>query len=131
VGAVAFFVFPLYVVPENTLPPAPWAEKPRDVLILQIVAVVLWLAAGVFAAVSAALAWTRWCRLAAPVLISALAAIAGSAVASAVLVERWFEAAPAAPSWPLLSAPLAVGCLVACGAAGGWTRSRRDLLLQD
>ena len=59
-SAVAFFVFPLYVVPENSLPPAPWVEKPRDIFVLQLASVVIWLAAGALATASAAVAWTRW-----------------------------------------------------------------------
>ena len=130
-GAVAFFVFPLYVVPENTLPPAPWAEKPAEIFVLQLVTVALWLLAGALAAASAALAWTRWAHVAAPVLAAASAAIAGSTVAAAVLVERWFAVAPATPSWPLVGAPLAVGCLLACVAAMTWTLAHRRLLVQD
>lgn len=130
-GAVAFFVFPLYVVPENTLPAAPWAEKPRDVLVLQMVTVAFWLVAGAIATASVVLAWTRWSRFAAPVLGAAFVAIAGSALTAAALVERWFAAAPATPSWPLVGAPLAVGCLVACAAAAKWARTRGRVLMQD
>ena len=61
-AAVAFFVFPFYVVPENTLPPATWVEKPYELLVLQRVALGLWLAAGVLAVASTALAWSRWPR---------------------------------------------------------------------
>lgn len=130
-GAVAFFVFPLYVVPENTLPPAPWMEKPRDIFVLQLVTIALWLLAGALTVSSAALAWTRWARVAAPVLVAASAAIAGSTVAGAFLVERWFAATPATPSWPLVGAPLALGCLLACTAAASWARARGRLLVQD
>jgi hypothetical protein len=127
-GAASLFVFPLYVVPENTLPPAPWIEKPGDVAALQLVMVVAWAAAVVLAAASAVLAWTRWSRLAAPVLGAAVVAIGASCVSGVVLVERWFAAAPATPSWPLLAAPLAAGCLAACGLGAAWALSRRELL---
>ena len=126
---MGFFVFPLYVVPENTLPPAPWIEKPRDVLVLQLLTVGLWIAASALAAASAALAWTRWSRIAAPVLVSAFAVLTSSRSRSPpLLIERWFEAAPATPSWPLLAAPFAIGCLVACGVGSLWALRRRSLL---
>jgi hypothetical protein len=129
-AAVGFFVFPLYVVPENTLPPAPWVEKPRDVLVLQLVTVALWIAAAGLAMAGAALAWTRWSRLAAPVLVSTSAVLTAAVLAAVVLVERWFEAAPSTPSWPLLAAPLAIGCLAACGAGSRWALRRRILLAE-
>jgi len=130
-GAVLLFVFPLYVVPENTLPPAPWAEKPRDILVLQLLAVGLWILGGALAATGAALAWTRWSRFAAPVLELVLLALAGSILVSAVLVVRWFAAAPATPAWPLLAAPFAVACLAGCAQAAGWAHSRRCLIVRD
>ena len=130
-GAVASFVFPLYVVPENTLPPAPWQEKPRDIFLLQLVSVGLWVAAGALAFAAAALSWTRWSRLAAPALACAPIALAGAVAFSAVLVVRWFALTPNTPNWAL-AAPLAAMCLVACAAAALWARSsRRRLVLQD
>jgi len=129
-GAVAFFVFPLYVVPENSLPPAPWVEKPRDIFVLQMLSVAIWLAAGALAALSAAIAWTRWSRLAAPVLVTASAAIAGASAVVAAIGVRWVELTPATPNWPL-SAGLALGCLLACVAAASWALAHRQLLVQD
>ncbi len=127
-GAVAFFVFPLYVVPENTLPPAPWAEKPRDIFVLQLVSIAFWLGAGALATASAGLAWTRWPYLSAPALVTAAVAIAGSSVVAAALVARWFALTPATPNWPLAGS-LAAGCLLACVAAASWALARRRLLL--
>ena len=129
-GAVAFFVFPLYVVPENTLPPAPWAEMPRELAVFQPVSVVLWLVAGALAAASAVLAWTRWSHFAAPVLVTVSATIAGSSFVAAALAVRWFEATPATPNWALAGG-LAAGCLFACVAAATWTFAHRRLLVQD
>lgn len=128
--AVAFFVFPLYVVPENTLPPAPWAEKPRDIFVLQLVSVALWLLAGALATASAALAWTRWSSLAAPVLVTASVAVAGSCAAAAALTARWLALTPSTPNWPLAGA-LAAGCLLACAGAAGWAHAQRRLLVHD
>ena len=127
-GASALFVFPLYVVPENTLPPAQWAEKPRDILVLQLVVVGCWLVAVGLAVVGAALAWTPASRFAAPLIAATTIAILGSVVASAALVVRWFAEVPATPGWPLLAAPLAFGCLAVGAVAAAWTRERRSLL---
>lgn len=129
-AAAAFFVFPLYVVPENTLPPAPWAEKPQDVFVLQLAGVGLWIAAGALALAATALAWTRWPRLVAPALTCAGVALAGSVVVGIALVVRWFSYTPATPNWAF-AAPLAGMCLVACAGAALWARStRRRLALQ-
>ncbi len=128
-GAVAFFVFPLYVVPENSLPPAPWVEKPRDIFVLQLVSVVVWLVAGALAATSAAVAWTRWSHLAAPILLTASVAIAAACAVVAAIAARWVALTPATPNWPL-AAGLALGCLVACVAAAGWALAHRRLLLR-
>jgi hypothetical protein len=127
-GACVLFVVPLYGVPENVLPPATWAAKPDVIAELQLATVAAWVAAVAFSAASALLAWTRWSRLAAPILAIAIAALGVACVAGAVLMERWFEYAPATPSWPLLSTPLAAACLGACVVAAVWARSRRELL---
>lgn len=126
-GAVVLFVFPLYVVPENTLPPATWAEKPDDLAVVQSVSVVLWLVASALAAASTGLAWTRWSRFAAPTLIAACAAVSGSTIVAAVFAVRWFAATPMTPNWALAGA-LAGCCLLACGAAATWTLVQRRQL---
>lgn len=126
-GASVLFVFPLYVVPENTLPPAKWTAKPTDIAVLQLVTVTFWLAAIALAAASVLFAWTRWRRYTAALLGAAGAAVVGSALVSAALVFRWFTAAPMTSSWPLLAAPAAFACLGACAVAGAWAH-RRGLL---
>ena len=124
VFAVAFFVFPLYVVPENTLPPASWAEKPVDILVLQLVTVALWVLAGALASASAVLAWTPWARFAARVLDLVPLALAGSIMLSVALVVRWSTASTMTGWWPVLAAPLAGACLLAGVWAAGWAHSR-------
>ena len=94
-GAAALFVFPLYVVPENTLPPAQWAEKPRDIFVLQTVTVALWLLSVALAAVGTVLSWTRASRFTAALLAATTLAILGSVLASTALVVRWFAEVPA------------------------------------
>jgi hypothetical protein len=128
VGAVAFFVFPLYVVPENSLPPAPWAEKPEDIAALQRIAIGLWLAAGTLAVASALLAWTRWSRLTWTTLLGAAVALAGSIAISVALVVRWFSYTPSTPNLAL-AAPFALACLATCAAASWWALSSRPRLV--
>ncbi len=129
--AVALFVFPLYVVPENTLPPASWAEKPGDIVVLQLVTVAFWVAAGALAALSAGLAWTRWSRFAAPLLDLVPVALAGSIAVSAALVVRWFAETTVTGWWPLLAAPLAALCLAASAGSAWWAHRRRGRLVRD
>lgn len=130
-AATALFVFPLYVVPENTLPPAPWAEKPADIALLQHVGLGFWLFACALAAAGLAVAWTRWFRFAAPVLLCTAGAVSVSLAVSAALAVRWFQLTPATPNWAL-AAPLALLSFVACASAAMWARSTRSrLLVQD
>jgi uncharacterized membrane protein YkvA (DUF1232 family) len=126
-AAIAFFVFPLYVVPENTLPPAPWLEKPRDIAVIQLVMVALWVAAGVAGLAATALAWTRLSTLAAPILALALTALVGSLVAGIALAVRWLAYTPSTPNWAL-AVPLAAACLAASACAAAWARSSRGRL---
>jgi hypothetical protein len=121
-GTTLLFVFPLYVVPENTLPPAPWSEKPHDIELLQHLALACWIVACLLAALALLLAWTRWFRQAAPVLAGATAAITGATAVTAALAARWFALTPATPS-SALAAPLALACVVACAGAALWARS--------
>ena len=129
-GAVAFFVFPFYVVPENTLPPATWVEKPHELLVLQRVALGLWLAAGVLAGASAALAWSRWPRLASVSLLATAAAITGAFAVSIALFWRWVEHAPSTPNLALANV-LALPILVICVGAAWWTFTSRGRLVQS
>jgi hypothetical protein len=127
-AAVLCFVFPLYVVPENTLPPAAWDAKPRDIGVLQAVTVGLWIAALGLATLGAALAWTRRSTAAAWAARAAALTVAAAGLGSAALVWRWFAAAPSTPEWPLLAAPLALGCIATCLVASEWAWRRRRLL---
>ena len=122
------FVVPLYGIPENTLPPATWVEKPTDVHVLQLATVTIWFSAVALGLFAAALSWTRRRRLAARIAMAVPAAIALSTIVSAVLVVRWFSYAPPTAAWPLLAAPAAFLCLGACLGAALWARSRARVL---
>lgn len=129
--AVGLFVFPFYVVPENTLPPAPWDEKPFELLALQRAALAAWAVAGVLAAVGVALAWSRWRRAASSGLVATAACMVGASVLSVALLWRWVEHTPSTPNLALANA-LALPVVVACGGAA-WQAlaSRRRLDLAD
>jgi hypothetical protein len=129
-GSVLFFVFPLYVVPENTLPPATWTEKPVGILVLQTLSVALWVSAGVLAAASAALALTRWSHLTAPLLEGVLRTLGASILVSVLLVAHWATESSIVVLWPLVSGPLAFACLATCAEAAGWAHSRRCRLVR-
>jgi hypothetical protein len=127
-GAVAAFVFPLYVIPENSLPPATWPETPSEILALQRAAIGLWLAAGVLAAASVALSWTRWIRATAVALTSAAGVLAATVGVSIALTARWVSIEPSTPNFAL-AAPFAMACLGACVVAALWTRASNRRLL--
>jgi hypothetical protein len=116
-AAAVLFVVPLYGLPENTLPPAPWEELPAALEWKRDLAVALWLVAVGLAALGL--------LLRRPVLsVAALVCVAGSAVLSAVLAVDWNSAAPATPLATLLALtlPLALAAVVVPGAALAYVR---------
>lgn len=128
-GAVALFVFPFYVVPETTLPPAPRAEKPSELLMLQRAALGFWLAAGLLAAASVVLAWSYWSKAASVALIGTAGSIAGATGVSVALFWRWTVHTPSTPNLALANA-LALPIVAACVTAAWWTvTSARRLAL--
>lgn len=126
-------VIPLYAIPENTLPPAPWAEKPTHLAVQQTLAIALYAAALVLAAAGAAASFTRLARVTAPLLGIAALAGAAAAVVCAALAVQWDAAAPATPLVRLLALllPSALIPVVVAGAAASWARRRRPLLAAE
>jgi hypothetical protein len=126
-------VFPLYAIPENTLPPAPWAEKPLHLAVQQTLALALYALALVLVGIAAAATFTRYARAAAPLLVAAAVAGAASAVVCAALAVQWDAAAPATPLVRLLALllPSALIPVVVAGAAASWARRRRPLLAAE
>ncbi len=125
--ATLTFVFPLYVIPENTLPPASWAEVPADIHALQRVSIGLWLLAGGLAVVSVLLALTRRPQLAGPALVATAIAITVATAAGSAGALRWIQETPSNPNH-FLSAPFAALILGACVLAALWARSTRRRL---
>lgn len=106
-GAVGFFpaalvllvalglsVLPLYAIPENTLPAAPWAERP-GYLTWKLYASLGAYGAAVGALLFAlAAAWRGWPRVALVALLTSAAALAVSMAVGAVLAVQWVGAVP-------------------------------------
>ena len=90
---VALFVVPIYVVPENTLPPAPWDVKPDYLAWKQHTAVGAWLAA-LGLGVAGLLIGRVMPRLAVLPLVGAIAALGVAAVFGSVVAVQWIDAAP-------------------------------------
>ena len=90
--AVAF-IFPLYVIPENTLPPAPWSVKPDYLAWKQHVAVAAFVIALGFGAVAFATGRVRP-RFAAVPLVCSLAALAIAIGFGSVVAIQWIDAVP-------------------------------------
>jgi hypothetical protein len=90
---IVAFVFPFYVVPENTLPPAPWDTKPDYLAWKQSVAGIAFLAAAGFAAVALVLGRVKP-RLVFVPLIGSLAALAVTVVFASVVAVQWIDAVP-------------------------------------
>ena len=131
VGALALFVLPLYVIPENTLPPAPWDERP-DYLTWK-----LYVSLGAFgvalpaALIAVAAAWRRRRRIALASLSLAGAALAVSAAVGAIGAVQWAQAVPGSTTTLVLSL-VATACLggvaaASLASAGRVRRFTRDL----
>ena len=130
-GALALFVLPLYVIPENTLQPAPWAERP-DYLTWK-----LYVSLGAFglavpaALVAVAAAWRRRRRTALAGLSLAGTALAVSATIGAIGAVQWAQAVPGSNTTLVLTlvATSFLGAVAAASlaSAGRVRRFTRDL----
>jgi hypothetical protein len=118
--ALGTLVLPLYVVPENLLPPAPWAERPSYLSVLLATALVTWVFAGVHAAFALVAPRHGVCAL---LVAAVLAVVAGSTSVAAGIA--WHFEAPATPwSVTAVAVPLALGSLATLVAAALWARGR-------
>jgi hypothetical protein len=116
-GALALFVLPLYGIPENTLPPAPWAERP-DYLTWKLQASLGAFGVAVTAAVFAlATAWRGWVRVSLAGLGLAAGALGVSAVLGAVLAVQWAQAVPGSGTTVALVLPAILFVVIAATAA--------------
>lgn len=125
--AVLAFVFPLYVIPENSLAPATWPKVPQEIVALQRAAIGLWLLASGLAVTCALVAWSRRPGSAAVFLVATSAAIGAAAAVGSALALRWIALSPTTPNWAL-SGAVAVPMVAACVVAAAWTYRRRGAL---
>ena len=119
--ALGLLVLPLYVVPENLLPPAPWEQRPAYLGVLLVTALVTW----VFAGVHAAFAFVAPTAHGACALALAVGFALASGLSALAAGIAWHVEAPATP-WSITAAclPLTVLALAGVAAAAAWARSR-------
>ena len=112
---------PLYAVPENLLPPAPWDERPGYLGVLLGVALSGWLAALALAT----LAMLVRPRLAAPALVASAMAGCVSGLAGLVTAVAWHLEVPATP-WSVVAigTPLSVAAVGTAVGSAVWARTR-------
>lgn len=102
-AALPLFVLPLYAIPENTLPPAPWDARP-DYLTWK-----LYVSDGAFgiavlaALVAVAAAWRRRRRTTLVALTVAGSSLAASVAIGAIGAIQWAQAVPGAGTTLALS----------------------------
>ena len=122
-AALPLFVLPLYGIPENTLPPAPWDVRP-DYLTWK-----LYVADGAFAVallaalVAVAAAWRRRRRTTFIALTGAGASLAASVVIGSIGAIQWAQAVPGAGTTLALS--LATSAILGSVAAASLASAQR------
>jgi hypothetical protein len=133
---VVAFVFPFYVLPENTLPPAPWDAKPEYLAWKQHVAVAAFLVALGLALVAFVAARVKPMLASIP-LVGSLAALGVAVGYGSVVAVQWIDAVPgtsatityAGVAWSLLL--LAAAALVVVEAFRLGLPNRRNELTAD
>jgi hypothetical protein len=113
---VGLFVVPFYIVPENTLPPAPWEVKPGYLEWKQNVAVVAWLVA-LGLGLAGLLLGRVLPRVAVLPLVAAIAALAVAVVFGSVMAVQWIEAVPGTSAGVTYAGIAASVVLLAFGTA--------------
>ena len=125
-AALALFVLPLYGIPENTLPPAPWDERPAHLTWKLYVSVAAFATALPLALIAVAAAWLRRRRTTLVALTLAGSALAVSAAVGAVGAVQWAQAVPGSGTTLLLSLGTTVflGTVAAASLASAARASR-------
>ena len=130
-GALVLFVLPLYAIPENTLPPAPWDERPGYLTWKLYVSDGAFGVAVLVALVAVAAAWRRRRRIAFVALNFAGASLAASAAIGAIGAVQWAQAVPGSGTTLVLTvaATALLGGVAAASlaSAGRVRRLTRDL----
>ena len=130
-GALALFVLPLYAIPENTLPPAPWDERPGYLTWKLYVSLGAFGVALPAALIAVAAAWRRQRRIALAGLSLAGMSLAVSAAVGAIGAVQWAQAVPGSTTTLVLTL-VATACLggvaaASLASAGRDRRFTRDL----
>ncbi len=130
-GALALFVLPLYAIPENTLPPAPWDERPGYLTWKLYVSLGAFGVAVPAALIAVAAAWRRRRRIALASLSLAGTSLAVSAAVGAIGAVQWAQAVPGSGTTLVLTL-VATACLggvaaASLASAGRVRRFTRDL----
>ena len=130
-GALALFVLPLYAIPENTLPPAPWDERPGYLTWKLYVSDGAFGVAVVAALVAVAAARRRRRRTAFVALSLAGASLAVCAGVGAIGAVQWAQVVPGSRTTLVLTlvATASLWCVAAASlaSAGRVRRFPRDL----
>lgn len=111
---LVLFVFPLYVVPENTLPPAPWTDKPAYLAWKQHVAGAAFLVALAFAGSGLVVARVRP-KLALVPLVCTVASLCVAVTFNSIVAVQWIEAVPGT-STAIMFATIAMSVVLALTA---------------
>jgi hypothetical protein len=122
-AALALFVLPLYGIPENTLPPAPWDERPAHLTWKLYVSVGAFAIAVPLALVAVGAAWLRLRRTTLVALTFAGTSLAVSVVVGAIGAVQWAQAVPGSGTTLLLS--LSTTAFLACVAAASLASAAR------
>jgi hypothetical protein len=102
-SALALFVLPLYGIPENTLPAAPWDERPAYLTWKLYVSLGAFVIAVPLALTAIVAAWRRLRRTTLVALALAGTSLAVSAVVGAVGAVQWAQAVPGSGTTLILS----------------------------
>jgi hypothetical protein len=122
-AALALFVLPLYGIPENTLPPAPWDDRPAHLTWKLYVSVGAFAIAVPFALIAVAAAWLRLRRTTLVALTLAGGSFVVSAVIGAIGAVQWAQAVPGSGTTLILS--LATTALLGSVAAASLASAAR------
>ena len=129
-GALALFVLPLYAIPESTLPPAPWDERPGYLTWKLYVSLGAFGVAVPAALIAVAAAWGRRRRIAHASLSLAGASLIVSAVVGAIGAVQWAQAVPGSGTTLVLTL-VATACLGGAAAASLASAGRVRRLTRD
>jgi len=123
--ALGSLVAPLYVVPENLLPPAPWQERPAYLSVLLVAALGSWLLALLLVAVALV---TRP-LIASAALVGAVTVAALCGLCALAAAVTWHVEAPETP-WSIvaIAVPLTAAVIGGAAVAAAWARDRAKAL---